>query len=59
MKTLIIGFPESGTSTIHGACTASGLVSAHWRIPSGYCGQLVYQSYMRGKIHWLTLRASM
>ena len=49
MKALVIGFPKSGTSTIHEACTASGLLSAHWRISSGYCGQLIYESYMRGQ----------
>ena len=49
MKALVIGFPKSGTSTIHEACTASGLTSAHWRIPAGYCGQLIYQSHMRGQ----------
>lgn len=49
MKGLVIGFPKCGTTTIHEACTKSDLRSAHWRVPGGYCGQLIYERYLSGQ----------
>jgi hypothetical protein len=49
MKGFIIGFPKCGTTTIHEACIKSGLRSAHWKIPKGYCGKLIYARYHAGE----------
>jgi hypothetical protein len=49
MRAMVIGFPKSGTTTIHRACRRSGLRSAHWKIPAGYCGQLIYESFEAGR----------
>jgi len=49
MKGFVVGFPKCGTTTIHEACERSGLKSAHWRIPGGYCGQLIYKRYRAGE----------
>jgi hypothetical protein len=49
MKGLVIGFPKSGTSTIHKACDESGLKTAHWKTASGYCGKLIYDRYLAGQ----------
>jgi len=46
---MVIGFPKSGTTTIHRACRRSKLRSAHWKTPEGYCGQLIYESYRAGR----------
>jgi hypothetical protein len=46
---MVIGFPKSGTSTIHRACRKSKLRSAHWKTPTGFCGQLIYESYSAGR----------
>lgn len=48
MRAMVIGFPKSGTTTIHRACRRSKLRSAHWKTPDGYCGQLIYESYRAG-----------
>ncbi|MFN4016069.1 MAG: hypothetical protein ACK4JB_12095 [Reyranella sp.] len=49
MRGFVIGFPKCGTTTIHEACVRSGLRSAHWRMPGGYCGQLIYERYLTGQ----------
>jgi hypothetical protein len=49
MKAMLIGFPKSGTTTVHRACKRSGLRSAHWRTPDGYCGKLIYENFLSGK----------
>jgi hypothetical protein len=48
MKGFVVGFPKCGTTTIHEACIKSGLKSAHWRIPNGHCGKLIYKRYLAG-----------
>ena len=48
MRAMLIGFPKAGTSTFHLACTRSGLRSAHWRTPRGFCGKLIYESFLTG-----------
>jgi hypothetical protein len=49
MRAMVIGFPKSGTTTIHRACERSGLHSAHWRTPDGFCGKLIYESFCADK----------
>jgi hypothetical protein len=49
MKGLVIGFPKSGTSTIHKACHESGLRTAHWKTAMGFCGKLIYDRYLAGQ----------
>jgi hypothetical protein len=48
MRAMVIGFPKSGTTTIHRACRKSNLHSAHWKTPAGFCGKLIYESYSAG-----------
>lgn len=55
MRAMVIGFPKSGTTTIHRACRRSKLRSAHWKTPEGYCGQLIYKSYRAGRDPFETL----
>ncbi|MGE4064899.1 MAG: hypothetical protein AB7E79_16160 [Rhodospirillaceae bacterium] len=56
MKLFLIGFPKSGTSTIHTALERSGLRSAHWRCDQGFVGQIIYENYYaaRDPLHSLT-----
>lgn len=49
MKIFVVGFPKSGTSTLQKAFEESGLRSAHWQVPAGYVGQLIYADHMEGK----------
>lgn len=49
MKAFVIGFPKSGTTTMHQALVESGLRSAHWKCDKGYCGQLIYRSFVAGR----------
>ncbi|HEY1962544.1 MAG TPA: hypothetical protein VGG69_09010 [Rhizomicrobium sp.] len=49
MRAMVIGFPKSGTTTIHLACRRRKLRSAHWKTPDGYCGQLIYESFQAGR----------
>lgn len=47
MKAIVIGFPKSGTTTIHNAARRSGLRSAHQKIDGGAnCGKLIYRRYL-------------
>src|SRR4051794_21472602 len=46
----VIGFPKSGTTSIHEALEKAGLRSAHWTVESGeYCGELIYRAHGEGK----------
>lgn len=49
MKLFLIGFPKSGTSTIHTALGRSGYRSAHWRCERGFIGQIIYENYLSGR----------
>jgi hypothetical protein len=49
MRAMLIGFPKAGTSTFARACTLSGLRAAHWRTPRGFCGKLIYESFLAGE----------
>lgn len=49
MKLFLIGFPKSGTSTIHTALERSGYRSAHWRCERGFIGQIIYENYLGGR----------
>lgn len=57
MKGFVVGFPKCGTTTIHEACIKSGLKSAHWRVPEGFCGKLIYKRYLAGEDPLLDLKA--
>ena len=48
MRAMLIGFPKAGTTTFARACTMSGLRTAHWRTPRGFCGGLIYESFLEG-----------
>nr|WP_246664715.1 sulfotransferase [Rhodoblastus acidophilus] len=43
----VVGFPKSGTSTLHTALGKSGFHSAHWHVGDRYIGELMYKSYFR------------
>ena len=46
MNVLVIGFPKSGTMTIHEALIATGFKSVHWRTDQGgFVGELVYRGW--------------
>ncbi len=46
----IVGFPKSGTSTLHMAFARAGLSSAHWRTPSGaFLGEVIYEDFNAGR----------
>lgn len=50
IKAIVIGFPKSGTTTIHVASKRSGLKSAHQIVGAGVrCGQLIYRRYLNGE----------
>jgi hypothetical protein len=49
MKAFLVGVPKSGTMTIHKAFLASGLKSAHWKVPEGFCGELIYRADRAGR----------
>lgn len=48
MRAMLIGFPKAGTTTFARACTMSGLRTAHWRTQRGFCGKLIYESFLAG-----------
>src|SRR3954451_13062533 len=45
----VIGFPKSGTTTLQTAFGRAGLTSAHWRVPGGFCGELIYEDFYAGR----------
>lgn len=49
MKAFVIGFPKSGTTTLHHALVESGLKSVHWKTEQGYCGELIYRAFAAGR----------
>jgi len=49
VKSFVIGFPKSGTTTLHHALLESGLRSAHWKVKHGYCGELIYHAFAAGR----------
>lgn len=49
MKGFVIGFPKSGTTTIHHALIESGLSSVHWKTEHGYCGEYIYRAFAGGR----------
>jgi hypothetical protein len=46
---MVIGFPKSGTSSMHEAFRRAGMSSAHWKVREGFCGQLIYRDHRDGK----------
>ena len=47
---LVIGFPKSGTTSIHHALESAGFRSVHWELPNGeYCGEVIYRAVREGK----------
>ncbi|CBV44235.1 tetratricopeptide repeat protein [Halomonas elongata] len=51
-KVFIIGFPKSGTSTIHKALEKSGYSAAHWKVKEGYVGELMYRGFFDHDDPW-------
>jgi hypothetical protein len=49
MKAFVVGFPKSGTTTLTQALTASGINSAHWRVPAGFVGKIIYDNIFAGR----------
>jgi hypothetical protein len=49
VEIFVIGFPKSGTTTLHNAFRQAGIRSAHWVVPEGYCGQLIYRDFRAGR----------
>jgi hypothetical protein len=49
MKVFVVGFPKSGTLTIDRALRSSGLRTAHWKVPEGFCGELIYRADRAGR----------
>ena len=49
VKFFVLGFPKSGTSTIHQAFREAGLRSAHWVVRDGFCGHLIYRDHRQGR----------
>lgn len=49
MKGFVIGFPKSGTTTIHHALLESGIKSVHWKTGRGYCGEFIYRAFADGR----------
>jgi hypothetical protein len=49
VEIFVIGFPKSGTMTLHTAFRRAGRRSAHWLVPEGYCGQLIYRDLRAGR----------
>jgi len=47
-KIFVLGFPKSGTTTVDTALRESGLKTAHWHSPKGFCGELIYKAYNEG-----------
>jgi hypothetical protein len=47
MNVLVVGFPKSGTTTIHEALIATGFRSVHWRTGEngGFVGELIYRGW--------------
>lgn len=45
MRAFVIGFPKSGTSSIHKAVEESGLKSAHWKDGDTPVGELIYKGH--------------
>jgi hypothetical protein len=45
----VIGFPKSGTRTLHLAFRAAKLRSAHWVAREGFCGQVMYRAFREGR----------
>lgn len=46
---LVIGFPKSGTSTLHRAFREAKMKSAHWVVREGFCGQIMYRDFRAGR----------
>lgn len=44
---LVVGFPKSGTTTLHKAFSKSGLKSGHWDIDGAPIGRLIYDGFYR------------
>ncbi|KAB7610056.1 sulfotransferase family protein [Amylibacter sp. SFDW26] len=42
---ILIGFPKSGTSTIHNALIKSGITAAHWMVDDKPVGKLIYDGW--------------
>lgn len=57
MKLFLVGFPKSGTSTIHEALQCSGLRSAHWKCAEGFVGEIIYDNFYRGRPPFASLEA--
>jgi len=49
VRLFLIGFPKSGTSTIHAALERSGYRSGHWRCTRGFVGQIIYENHLSGR----------
>jgi hypothetical protein len=49
MKAFVVGFPKSGTTTLTRALTESGLNAAHWRVPAGFVGKIIYDNIFAGR----------
>lgn len=47
MKAFVVGFPKSGTMTLQTALTRSRIRSAHWHVPAGYVGQIIYENHFQ------------
>lgn len=48
VKAFVVGFPKSGTTTLHRALTRSGFRGAHWMIGDGIVGQILTRDFNRG-----------
>jgi predicted O-methyltransferase YrrM len=46
---LVIGFPKSGTSTLHRVFREAKMKSAHWVVREGFCGQVMYRDHRAGR----------
>src|SRR5690554_3770843 len=55
-KIMVIGFPKSGTSTIHRSLTETGFNPAHWQIKQGYVGKLMYKGLDDHSDPWFYLQ---
>lgn len=55
MQYILLGFPKSGTMSFHQLFENMNMKSAHWEIPEGYVGELVYKARSENKklLHYL------
>ena len=44
---VVVGFPKTGTTTVHRALGSAGLISAHWRVDGQPVGKLIYDGWFR------------